>query len=492
MRITSPRTPTSGAIPSRESKDITPNSTTGEVDGAQGGAPTPRPATDFSVSGFEETPSAARTWARFSGETPGLTLAAERAAGPAGPAGPAAPQPSPAAPQQSTAARVQELISYGVTDWAVTSAEQSQVLSLLRADRNLSGTVRELQSNNMLGALMDRVSDPGHRRELVQMLGARTDDSARSMVTPHVARLGAQWEMQFNLGRMGVTSAAPPFNVGPFRPLVSNNPEAPFTGAGASGVNPTQRGVPLTDQFQLWREDPATTQRYSNPIPGDLSAYLNSLSPTDRSRQAELFLRQPISTVDPASYAGRIPSRAQVIEAAARHNNIEPELLAGFLLAEQRDQSANEDAKDYVGATRGANTSVGLGQVVISTARRNDLFQDLLSPGTRGALSDTDTARLLASDEYNIFAAARYIRQVADEGSRLGATAVPGTRSTYPDLDLGAYRRHSSSWPRDNIRALGSEYTSRAWDDRLSTGWGNFVLSAYDDVRASGVFPEPE
>jgi hypothetical protein len=308
------------------------------------------------------------------------------------------------------------------------------------------------------------------------------------MAVPHVAGLGPQWEMQFNLGRLGVTSAAPPFNVGPFQPLVSNSPQAPFTGAGATGVNPTQRGVPLMDQYRLWREDPATSRRYDNPIPGDLNAYLNSLSPRDRARQAELFLRQPISTVDPASYAGRIPSRAQVIEAAARQNNLDPALLAGFLLAEQRDQSANEDAKDYVGATRGVNTSIGLGQVVISTARRNDLFRDLLSPGTRGALSDTQTARLLASDEFNIFAAARYIRQVADEGSRLGSTAVPGTRNTYPGLDLGAYRGHSSTWPRDNIRALGSEYTSRAWDDNLSQGWGNFVLSAYDDVRASRVF----
>ncbi len=62
-----------------------------------------------------------------------------------------------------------------------------------------------------------------------------------------------------------------------------------------------------------------------------------------------------------------------------------------------------------------------------------------------GLGSNTDTsnqaiAGLLASDEFNIFAVAR------------------------------------------------SEYTSRPWDDSLFTGWGEFVLAAYEDVRASGVF----
>ena len=500
MRITSPKVSTARATPTQESQDLTPTSTSGEATGAQaGGAPPPRSASDFSASSFEVAPSPALAWAQFSGQTPATPAvqlaggpaapSVQLAGGPAAPTGPTAQLAADTAPaQQSTAAQVQGLISYGLTDWSVMPSEQSQVLSLLRADPDLSGTVRELQQNDMLGPLVARVSDPVYQREMLQLLGSRTDDSARAMTEPHVARLGPPAELQFNLGRLGVTSAAPPFDVGPYQPLVSNNPEAPFTGGGATGVNPTQRGVSVVDQFQLYREDPATTQRYDNPIPGDLNAYLDSLSPADRTRQAELFLRQPISTVDPASYAGSIPSRAQVIEAAARQNNLDPSLLAGFLLAEQRDQSANEDAKDYVGATWGTNTSVGLGQVVISTARRNDLFQDLLSPATRGALTDADTARLLASDEFNIFAAARYIRQVADEGARLPESAVPGTRSTYPELDLGAYAGHSSTWPRDNIRALGSEYTSRAWDDRLSQGWGNFVLSAYDDVQASGVF----
>jgi hypothetical protein len=53
-------------------------------------------------------------------------------------------------------------------------------------------------------------------------------------------------------------------------------------------------------------------------------------------------------------------------------------------------------------------------------------------------------------------------------------------------MDLAAYANDSSTWPEDNIRALGSEYTSRAWDDRLSPGWGEFVFQAVVDCRASG------
>ncbi len=39
----------------------------------------------------------------------------------------------------------------------------------------------------------------------------------------------------------------------------------------------------------------------------------------------------------------------------------------------------------------------------------------------------------------------------------------------------------------DNIRALGSEYTSSPWDDRVSGGWGYFVFEAYKDIKSSEV-----
>jgi hypothetical protein len=80
--------------------------------------------------------------------------------------------------------------------------------------------------------------------------------------------------------------------------------------------------------------------------------------------------------------------------AAGNVHDLEPELIGAVILAEQRDQSQNEDAKDYVGATSlmAANTSIGLGQIVVSTARSNDLFADILSSGVRGGLSHTGIA----------------------------------------------------------------------------------------------------
>jgi len=47
------------------------------------------------------------------------------------------------------------------------------------------------------------------------------------------------------------------------------------------------------------------------------------------------------------------------------------------------------------------------------------LFSDLLSPGTRGRLAHDQIARLLDSDEFNIFAVAKYIRQVANAATVL-------------------------------------------------------------------------
>src|SRR5438128_1261172 len=134
------------------------------------------------------------------------------------------------------------------------------------------------------------------------------------------------------------------------------------------------------------------------------------------------------------------------------------------------------------------NTSIGLGQVVVRTAEREDLFADLLSKTTRASLTHNDIAKLLASEEYNIFAVARYIRHVADAGAKISIATLPDTQATFPAIDMATYAGDSSTWPDDNIRALGSEYTSRPWDDVLVPRWADFVFEAYLEVIASGVF----
>lgn len=184
-------------------------------------------------------------------------------------------------------------------------------------------------------------------------------------------------------------------------------------------------------------------------------------------------------------------SRADVIRVAAQRYNLEPELVAAFILAEQRDQTQREDGKDYTAATSllQGDTSIGLGQVKISTAQRNQIFTDLMSQRTQRNLKQNDVARLLADDAVNIFASARYIRLVADAGARTPAARLPKTMQQFRGLDMAVFARHSSEWTESNIRALASEYTSRAWDDqKLSPGWGYFVFTAYGDVRTSDVF----
>jgi hypothetical protein len=177
------------------------------------------------------------------------------------------------------------------------------------------------------------------------------------------------------------------------------------------------------------------------------------------------------------------PSRAQVIEAAAKKYNLEPSLLAGVLFAEQRDQSRLEDAKDYRSAPV-HNGSIGLGQIVISTARK-DVLSDTVSSTTEWAASDGTIGRMLSDDVINIFGAARYILRVADAGTSFPQGRAP---TSLPNFNSAAYARNSANWPRDNVIALGSEYTSIPWDGRWVMVWGRFVADAQDDVKASGVF----
>src|SRR5439155_22315320 len=173
-------------------------------------------------------------------------------------------------------AAITPLISYSATDWSVTASEESAVLSQLIADPDISQTIIDLDSGGMLGALIDRVDEMANRRQLLQLLGARLNSAARALVEPHVVKLGREWELQFNLGRVGVTSGAPPFNVGPFAPLVSTSASAPFTGSGATGVSETAQDIPYVDQVLLAAGDPANTALYSNQVStaGSFTAYL--------------------------------------------------------------------------------------------------------------------------------------------------------------------------------------------------------------------------
>ena len=274
--------------------------------------------------------------------------------------------------------------------------------------------------------------------------------------------------------------------------------------------------MPLRDQALLAAGHGPTERRYGNPSDDvqsfSLLGYLQGLSPAQRLKQAQTLVRQPISTVFPGVYGARPPLRSRVIAAAADHYRLEPALVSAILLTEARDQTRLEDAKDYVAATSVArgDTSIGLGQVVVSTARDGDLFEALLTAGPRTGLSHDNVATLLASDEFNIFATAKYIRRIADQAARRPANALPGTRAAYSAAGLAGYDRalgatlarpvdktpinfaafggHSRNWPEANVMALASEYTSAPWDDRLVPLWSAMVLPAYRTFQGGNLF----
>lgn len=626
--------------------------------------------------------------------------AARHFAGTGIPTGPQAA--SHAAAVIPTSDRVIALLSYSAFDWAVSEEEQRQILDLLRTDADLSATIVALNHAGMLRALLERVREE-NRRELLRLLGARSSPTARALVEPIIqdldidqgALFGAQ--IQYNLGRLGVSDGAAPFDRRAYSDLISGDAMAPLTGSGATGINPSERGYsdwagagrnmlnehmgPLSHEYfatfdeyigkvtpdprlglfhlferltldqrqrvaellsresigvftvaqlrplagvlassqgasvvpelRTFRMSHSRTVDQLRPLaellarkltpslesqpdmdvlalirsftpderlglaellsrepigsltpdqlrhlvelltsnkPGDdeiedrllhavwdltelhtfdelrplaelvmsqLAGSLTAdergratalftrppsgaLTPEQRLRQIKLLVLQPISTVYEASYAGKLPSRLQIMRAAAAANNLDPKLVVAFILAEQRDQSRAEDARDWISAfTFGKDTSIGLGQILPSTARKNDLFENILTnkPSTfggktaRGNLNHSQLAWLLASDETNIFAVARYIRILADAGSKVNIAALPDTRRFFPGIDLAAYARNSSEWPEDNIGALGMYYTSVAWTDNVrSFAWGRFVQQAYRDVKATGLF----
>ena len=405
--------------------------------------------------------------------------------------------------------RIIRLQSYAWNDWAVTQGERSQILAALRGDGNMPQTIRDLQAVDQLYRLFANFAgggtgggageEPGGAAELVQLLGSGAGLSAGALVegwrgwpTRMLYLFRVSRDLHDAYRRIGPTLAASRYAAAPagLLPTGADSARAPFGGAGATGVPGTQLSIPLTDQYHLWRRDSATVARYSNPIPGGLGQYLGGLGPERRRGQARHLVLQPIQSMVPMSYRVGRPSRADVMKAAGKVHRLEPALIAAFILAEQRDQSRNEDAKDYIGAVSlsQGNTSIGLGQVVISTARRHDLFADLLRTDVRQGLSHDQIAEMLVSEEFNIFAVARYIRIVANAGARQNAARLQATNMKFPGINFLAYARPSAEWPVDNVRALGSEYTSTAWDDILSPGWGDFVNDAYTDMKGANVF----
>ena len=166
-------------------------------------------------------------------------------------------------------------------------------------------------------------------------------------------------------------------------------------------------------------------------------------------------------------------------------------MVAAIILVEQWDQSRNEDAADYQGAMSiiGKNSSIGLGQIVVSTAKNGDLFSDLLPAALRASLTERQIANLLTCDEFNIFGVAKFVRRVANAGALKSLTSpeIGQTIAAYPGINMNAYANHSSTWSEDNIAALASEYTSTAWDGQFVFLWSDLMRLAYRHIKFGGI-----
>ena len=370
------------------------------------------------------------------------------------------------------------------------------------SDRDFEDTIRAMSASGSVIRLFSRL----HRVDVVRLLQLVASKSARPT-----------WEALFtaepflDLGpenSLLVFGAALIPGLGAPGPLASAADIAaatgpvggPFSGSGATGLLPSRAPISASETATLIYQYRAArfhglsidTLKYtrtsgyemlydwSNPVKGALvgpGSWLGSVSLVDRARQARVLLQRPISTEFRSAHGTPLPTRVQVIRAAAALHRLTPEVVSAIILAEQRDQSQREDAADWLEGAGSQSASIGLGQLTVRTATREGVFADSLSSpsgiaGRRRA--DRRDLTMISSDETNIFGVARYIRRVATIGAGTSIAALPNTAAWLGPIDLARYAGDAGTWTRDHVRLLGSEYTSRPFDDVLVEGWGVF------------------
>ncbi|SEU32001.1 hypothetical protein [Stigmatella erecta] len=389
----------------------------------------------------------------------------------------------------SVAQQVEAKLSCHRPEALVPALEQREVVQLLRRDSHLSATLGELSRHGTLEALVRRVEAPEPRRTLLEVLAAHADAAQARAVQAALARIdllikeGAGptvaeelWQVRFNLLRLGVPAHGQRFDDTPYQRVIPRDGREPFTGQGATGIRPDARTVPRSDKWSRWRQVPPPAPLSAAPT-GDWSTYLAKLGAKDRLLQAKLVLRRPLTTLMPTVWGPLPPSRAELIAVAARQYGQEPALLAALLLAEQRDQSAQEEARHYALAAEGEGASfLGLGQVALPAVTHHALLSEVLAPEVLRHASPPHLARLLADDALNIMASAKYLRVVA--------LAHPPPPPPEPGDEA-----QDGPPPENPLHALAARYTGRAREPARAAAWGHFVHEAYCDVKAARVFP---
>ena len=426
---------------------------------------------------------------------------------------------------KNRSADLQSSFGYFATKKAALGA--LQFLSGLSA-QDFEDTVAAMAKSGNIARLLMTLQDRKHLVRFLRVLGANASHTTKVAVFDAFSHGPPGKRVSFfdlwpgySLVAFGNTDVAKLGVAGPTASsaqrgsVISSDPTKPFTGSGATGALPSSSPMSLLEMKEMrsqgkdaeeefgssgvdqakYRRIPGLEMLYdwSNPIKGSLSAYLATLTAQERTDQVKVLFGQQIATEFRDYYGKTLPSRIQLIRAAAAATNIEPQLISAVVLAEQRDQSKREDAADYKSATlAGRSSSIGLGQVTTRTAQKHDLFRDSVSPGLRAILTAPGKSgivpKLLSSDEFNLFAVARYLRVVADIGAGKSLATMPNTKAWVAGIDLHLYAGHSQTWTEDHIKLIGSEYTSKPFDDTLVKGWGDFVLSAYRDVKTANIF----
>ncbi len=101
-----------------------------------------------------------------------------------------------------------------------------------------------------------------------------------------------------------------------------------------------------------------------------------------------------------------------MIAGAANRLQVDPVVLATIIESELRNLDPGELDRDVVSALAGENTSIGIAQVLVSTAEEIEKEDpaDLMPDYSTGDKARTERIRRLAADDWSILYAANYLK----------------------------------------------------------------------------------
>ncbi len=164
-------------------------------------------------------------------------------------------------------------------------------------------------------------------------------------------------------------------------------------------------------------------------------------------------------------------TRGEYIKVVAARYHLEPALLAGVILVEQRDQSEAEDIADAFSLSyKRMKTSIGLGQVRALSVQIYGLLDDVIDIDEMAMLTwDSSWLELLSDEALNINATAKYLRLVANAGAEV---QEHGTNSLLEKDPLTCDQHWTSNGRYNNSALLDltvmGEYSSQ-WSNQLDS-----------------------